>query len=90
MAQGLLTPSASTSHYLVILRPATSHQLTRETPLSEITPANSAPRVRRQIKNAATANNFYNLQRWQICQKHFDIELSLKINDPNGIQHVLY
>lgn len=62
----------------------------REAPLPEITPANSAPRVRRQIRNAAAANNFCNLQRWQICQKHFGIELSLKINDPNGTQPVLY
>lgn len=46
---------------LIILpswRPATSRLLTREAPLSESTPANSVPGARRQIENAATANNF--------------------------------
>lgn len=71
-------------------RPATSRQLTGEVPRSEITAANSTPRVRRQIENATTANNFYKLQSWQICQKHFGIELSLEINDPNGTQLVPY
>lgn len=91
VAQGLLTSSAS--QYLISLsshRPATSCQLTGDAPLSEITPANSAPRARTQIENAVTANNFYKLQSWQICQKHFGSELSLEINDPSGTQLVPY
>lgn len=92
VGQGLPTSPVGQADLITLSprRPATSPQLTGDAPLSEIVPANSAPGVRRHTENAATANNFYKLQSWRICQKHFGIELSLEINDPNGTQLVPY
>lgn len=53
-------------------------------PFLDVVPANSALGVGRQAEKAAVADNFCKLQSWQICQKHFAIELSLEITDPNG------